>query len=128
MAAAWHALKPLQARHHGRMATKTVTTMVDDLDGSTDGVETVELAVEGVQYRVDLSAANKQRLLDALAEYLSAASTTGGRRKRGSSAQPVAVSSDNATIRAWAQANQVDVPSRGRISAKVREQFDAANK
>ena len=106
---------------------KIVTTIVDDLDGSTDGAKTVELTFEGVQYEVDLSAANQKALSDALARYLNAARKTGGRRGRGSGPQTTAVSTDNQSIRAWALANGIAVPSRGRISASVREQFEAAN-
>jgi len=110
------------------MATKTVTTVVDDLDGSTDGVKTVELTVEGVQYLVDLSTANQQGLSDALAPYLKAAHKVDGQRKRGSASQTTTVDSDNATIRSWAQANGYQISSRGRVSAEVRKAFEEANK
>ena len=109
------------------MASKTVITLVDDLDGSTDEVSTLDLGFDGVQYEMDLSAANQKALSDALARYLDAARKTGGRRKRGGGPQTTPVSADNQTIRSWAQANGVKVPSRGRISASVREQFEAAN-
>ena len=109
------------------MATKTVTTVVDDLDGSTDGVKTVELTLDGVQYQVDLSTANQRGLSDALAPYLRAAHTVGGRRKPGGAPRTTTIASDNATIRSWAQANGYQISSRGRVSAEVRRAFEEAN-
>ena len=109
------------------MASKTVVTLVDDLDGSADDVNTVELTFEGVQYEVDLSAANQQALSDALARYLDAARKTGGRRRRGSALQTTTVSADSNTVRTWAQANGYKVSPRGRISGEVRDAFEAAH-
>jgi hypothetical protein len=50
-------------------------TVVDDLDASTDGVGTYRFALEGVEYEIDLSQANLQRLRAALAPF-----TAAGRR------------------------------------------------
>ena len=57
------------------MATRTEITVVRDLDGSTVDVSTVRFAVEGVDYEIDLSPANRAALHAALAPF-----TAAGRR------------------------------------------------
>ena len=48
------------------MATLTTVTVVDDLDGS-EAAESVEFALDGVAYEIDLSEDNAEKLRDALA-------------------------------------------------------------
>ena len=57
------------------MAVRIQRTVVDDLDASTDDVGTYRFALEGVEYEIDLSQANLQRLRAALAPF-----TAAGRR------------------------------------------------
>ena len=59
---------------------------------------------------------------------MNVAHKVGGQRKRGSAPQATTISSDNTTIRSWAQANGYQVSSRGRVSAEVRKAFEEANK
>jgi hypothetical protein len=54
------------------VATRIHRTVVDDLDASTDGVGTYRFALEGVEYEIDLSQPNLQRLRAALAPFISA--------------------------------------------------------
>ena len=54
------------------MAHKVVVTLVDDLDGSR-ATETVEFALDGKTYEIDLSSTNAGKLRDALACYTAAA-------------------------------------------------------
>lgn len=54
------------------MTTRIETTVVDDFDASTDGVATVRFALQGVEYEIDLSQPNLQRLHDALAPFITA--------------------------------------------------------
>ncbi|WP_019030709.1 histone-like nucleoid-structuring protein Lsr2 [Salinispora arenicola] len=54
------------------MATRIQRIVVDDLDGSTDEIGTYRFALEGVEYEIDLSQANQQRLRAALAPFTSA--------------------------------------------------------
>jgi len=71
-----------------------------------------------------LAAARKLR--DALAAYVAAARSTGGRRGgRKSSATNLGPSARE--VRDWARSNGYKVPDRGRIQADVRSAFDAAN-
>jgi Lsr2 len=109
------------------MAKRTIIEISDDLDGSTKDVKTVQFGFEGISYEIDLGPQNFDKLASAIAPYVAVARKSGGRSRRGSGSKVMHVTSDNATIRAWAVAQGIDVPTRGRISAAVREQFEAAN-
>src|ERR1700712_3873189 len=64
-----------------RMAQKTVVTLVDDLTGEeSEDITTVEFALDGVTYEIDLDEKNSAGLPDQLAQYVAAARRTGGRR------------------------------------------------
>jgi hypothetical protein len=54
------------------VATRIERIVVDDLDASTDGVRTHRFALDGVEYEIDLSDANRQRLHAALAAFITA--------------------------------------------------------
>ena len=64
------------------MAQKVTVTLVDDLDGG-QADETVEFALDGVSYQIDLSNENASELRDALSSYVSSARRAGGRKKPG---------------------------------------------
>ena len=53
------------------MARVTVTKITDDFDG-TDDAESVGFALDGVEYSVDLNAANKAKLVSALQPFMEA--------------------------------------------------------
>lgn len=105
-------------------------TLVDDLDGTPieDGGGTVRFSIDGANYEIDLSAANADKLTDALEKYVSA-----GRRVRsGGSATPAAAGKKSdpkrlKAIREWAAENGHEVSSRGRIPTDVIDAYDAAN-
>ena len=111
------------------MALKTFIQLVDDLDGAAlaDGEgKTVTFALEGVSYEIDLSQAHVDELSEALAPYVAAGRKVGGRR---SGARASGAKSDPAElqkIRDWASKNGHIVSSRGRISAAVRDAYNAA--
>ena len=64
------------------MAQRTVVSLVDDLDG-TEANETVEYALDGVTYEMDLNDENAKQLREVFGPYISAARRTGGRRSTG---------------------------------------------
>ena len=114
--------------------------LVDDLDGATAD-ETVEFGIDGKNYEIDLSKENAGRLRDALADYVSAARRSGGRR-RGSSAGTGSSSGgagtapkgrasidreQNQAIRDWARKRGMKVSDRGRIPAEVLEAYHKEN-
>ncbi|GAA2021801.1 hypothetical protein GCM10009819_00400 [Agromyces tropicus] len=72
------------------MAKRTIVTLVDDIDGS-EAAETVSFSVEGVDYEIDLSAANATALRNVLQPFAAAARRTNRRkaaRRTGTARQP----------------------------------------
>ncbi len=107
------------------MAKRVQVIHTDDLDGS-EADESISFALDGIAYSIDLSAANAGKLRDAFAPYIAAGErdrtarrTGAGRRKSGGTAAT--------EIRAWAIAQGMQVSSRGRVSAEVREAYERAH-
>lgn len=109
------------------MAQKVQVTLVDDVDGSP-AAETVQFALDGVSYEIDLSEAHAAQLRESLAQWVGNARRAGGRRVTGRRGGARPAGSKNASeIREWARANGFEVSERGRISAEVRAAYEAAN-
>lgn len=114
------------------MAQKTVVELVDDLDGGTAD-ETVAFALDGVDFLIDLSSENANRLRDSLAEFVGHARRTGGRkaklgvaaaaRKSPSATEKV----DNQAIREWARSQGESIAERGRIPQALVIKFQEAH-
>src|SRR5215212_1871405 len=101
------------------MAKATVEVLVDDLDGSP-AAETVRLGWNGDWRELDLSKRNLAALSRALERYWAAGRPLRdgggtGRRRRPAAARSKRQARDPKAIRAWAIANGVEVPTRGRI-------------
>src|SRR5215218_3787498 len=112
------------------MAKATVEVLVDDLDGSP-AAETVRLGWNGEWRELDLSKRNLAALSRALERYWDAGRPLGasdgtGRRRKSAAGRPKGGVRDPKVIRAWATANGVEVPARGRIPADVERQFNEA--
>jgi len=123
------------------MAQKTIVTLVDDLTGEeAEDITTVEFALDGVSYEIDLDDKNSARLRDALAEYVAAARRTGGRRSNGRRRSGAGTGTPRATspggydretskqIREWAKAQGFEVSDRGRVPNNVVEAWEAQRK
>ena len=122
------------------MAQHTTIALVDDLDG-TKGSETIQFGIDGQHFEIDLNAKNAKALRKVLADFTAAArpvrtsaiatdrAATSGRTKRTASKASAGRSSSEITaaIRSWANDNGFEVAARGRISADVRAQYEAAN-
>ena len=115
------------------MAQKTL--LIDDLDQS-EGAETIRYSVDGKDYEIDLSEKNAQRFRDTLKEFIDASreveqppvltltpARTTRRQSSGGSGRD-----DIAQIRAWAEAQGMDVSARGRIKKEVIDAYDEAHK
>lgn len=103
------------------MARKVITQILDDFDG-TENATTVQFALDGKKYEIDLSAANKAKLVEALAPFVKVARATAS---RGASAAAKGGRKDLAAIREWANANGFEVSAKGRIPTSVVEAYDA---
>lgn len=113
------------------MAQKVQVLLVDDIDGGAAD-ETVTFALDGVSYEIDLTTEHAAELRDALGTWVGHARKVGGRssgRSGGSSSgggSRPRRSSDAGAVRAWAKENGHEVSERGRISAEIREAYEAA--
>lgn len=109
------------------MAKRTITMLVDDLDGS-HAAETISFSLDGVSYEVDVSEDNAAKLRDDFAVWTAHATRVGG-RKRTAAATAAGGSGkeDLDAIRSWARDNGFQVADRGRISSKVKEAYYKAN-
>lgn len=110
------------------MAKKVTVTLVDDLDLESVAAETVEFALDGVTYEIDLSEKNAAELREGLAAWIASARRSGGRRKSGARpATGAAHREETAAIRAWARDNGFTVSARGRIPTEVLDAYQKAN-
>ncbi|QFG67627.1 histone-like nucleoid-structuring protein Lsr2 [Ornithinimicrobium pratense] len=110
------------------MAQRVQVILVDDVSGG-DATETVEFALDGVTYEIDLNDENATRLREDLAPWIGQARRSGGRRqtrRRGSSTSS-GPSEDLSKIREWGRENGYKVSSRGRVSQELRDAYAAAN-
>lgn len=115
------------------MAQKTIVELIDDLDG-TKAAENVSFAIDGVEYSIDLSDTNAEKLRGALEPFVDNAQRVGG-RKKGSGGygggirlqRPGTDKEQNQAIRRWAASQDIKLSDRGRIPLTVVEQFKAAH-
>jgi Lsr2 len=115
------------------VAQRTLIQLVDDLDGSAASA-TVEFALDGKAYQIDLSDENASRLRDALEPFVEAARRPGASRRPSNRQQAAgrqttsrSAASDrehNNAVREWARANGWEVADRGRIPAGVVEAYE----
>ena len=112
------------------MAQITQVTLVDDLDGG-EAAESVSFSLDGKTYEIDLSAKHAAALRDAFAPFIGGARRAGNAAKVGSQQRMSTVRStvsgrprgETAGIREWANANGLEVSTRGRISSTVLEAY-----
>jgi hypothetical protein len=110
------------------VAQKVQVILTDDLDGG-EADESVQFAIDGVSYEIDLSEANAEALREAVAPYVDAARRIGGRSSRrsgGPKSQP-SERTDLSELRAWAREHGFQVSDRGRVSSEVRAAYEAAH-
>ena len=109
------------------MAQKVHISLEDDIDGG-EATETVTFGIDGASYEIDLNDKNARGLRDALAVYVGHGRKAGGsRRGRRSSAATANGAASARDIREWARSAGIAVTDRGRVSAEVREAYEAAH-
>ncbi|MFN8195560.1 MAG: Lsr2 family protein [Nocardioidaceae bacterium] len=106
------------------MAQKVNIVLVDDIDGS-EATQTVSFGLDGSSFEIDLGDANAAALREALAPYIGHARKVGGAR-RGRRSTVTSLGPSSKEIRDWARSNGYDVSDRGRVSAEIRQAFEAA--
>lgn len=122
------------------MARQVTTQLVDDIDGSVisdESGETIEFAVSGVEYMIDLKDKNATEFRRKLDYYIKHSTRVGGRkRKPSASATPAAASSTSTAkrdpaqtraIRQWAADEGHEISDRGRIPESIVDAYNAAH-
>ena len=123
------------------MAVRTVTTRIDDLDGS-ESSEEVEIlshafSLDDDVWVIDLTGDNFAKLQEALAPFIAVGThesklsyrdrpSRSARRSRGKKG-PARGGPDPDLVREWARENGFEVSERGRLKASVVEAYEAAN-
>jgi hypothetical protein len=108
------------------MAQRVNITVESDLSGKPDA-STVEFALDGTAYTIDLTDDEQEKFRKAFAQYVGAATPLKGKGKskgRGAAAQ---AGTPAKVVREWAAENGYEVPERGRIPSEVREAYEAAH-
>ena len=115
------------------MAQKVTVALIDDMDGS-EASETLEFALDGVTYQIDLSPNNASKLRDGLASFVASARRSGGRQRLAAAGRPAGAAGkaprpaaadreQNQAIREWARKQGMKVSDRGRIPAEVLDAY-----
>ncbi len=130
--------RPLLSGWKCTVAQQTIVKFVDDLD-SSEASGTVDFALDGRSYEIDLSDENAAKLRDALAPFIDATRKVGGSRGSGrgrrAQRQPAREAEkparskreETAAIRQWAREHGHQVAERGRIPRSVMEAYQAVS-
>src|ERR1700730_619894 len=110
------------------MAQKTVVTVICDLphDGEVEGSESVSFAFDGTGYEIDLCGPHAKELREKVGAFADHArrATPGGRRRKPRTGPRRERSSE---IRDWARQRGHKVSERGRIPAKIVQEYESAH-
>lgn len=109
---------------------RVTVTRFDDFDNELEANETITFALDETTYEVDLSDQNAKRIRSELQKWIDVSRKVAGSSDR-RRADRNGDSSDEAglplaEIRAWARANGVEVPNRGRVSIAIVRAWTAA--
>ncbi|MEG9247850.1 Lsr2 family protein [Arthrobacter sp. Soc17.1.1.1] len=115
------------------MAQRVQVQLVDDLNGDV-AQETVRFGIDGIDYEIDLTTENAQKLRSTLSDYVDKArKAKTGRRGQGGQKTPTSASTgrakreDTQQIRQWAQDNGYNPSSRGRITQSIIDAYNEAH-
>jgi hypothetical protein len=114
------------------MAQRVQVLLVCDMhDGDDEAAETVSFSVDGSAYEIDVCKEHGAQLRDAFAPFVGAARRTtshrGRGRRRGGRSSGADSHGRGNEVREWARQQGIAVSERGRISADVIAQYDAAH-
>jgi len=113
------------------VAKRTIHVLVDDLEGG-DADETVKFGLDGVQYEIDLSKKNANKIRDLLKPYVQAGAkiarggaVAGGRAVATRGRSGGGDRDQNRAIRDWAVGKGIKVSDRGRIKQEIVDRYNA---
>jgi hypothetical protein len=110
------------------VASRVVIQLISDLSGVEipEGKgQTIEFSYRGADYSIDLTEKEAAGFDKSIALYLEHASHRG--TARGRAKKPSGRAGDAKAVRAWAKAQGIDIPDRGRIPTDIRERFAAVH-
>ena len=109
------------------MARTYVAVIKDDLTGEVvdqKDAESIEFAVNGKSYTIDLGKKNAAEFHKSLDKYIAVATKVGGATTR----KPVRGSKEDLTaIREWGKGNGFNVSARGRVSSELKDAYSKAH-
>ena len=111
------------------MAQKVNIILVSDLSGEEMAKgkgETVTFGLDGNTWEIDLTNKEADKFRGLFQDYIAVGRKTSAGR-RGAGKKPAASGPAASEIREWAQAQGLDIPSRGRIPQEIRDQYEAAH-
>jgi Lsr2 len=112
------------------VAQRTIVELIDDLDGG-QADESVSFSLDGVEFTIDLSKDNADKLRGLLAEFVEHARKTGGRKQRVTGAKTTVKAggdkAQNQAIREWARSTGEKISDRGRIPQELVTRFQEAH-
>jgi len=115
------------------MARKIIHQLVDDIDGTVlepgEG-QSVQFALDGRGYEIDLTDENATKLREALAPFIGAGRRTIGSVTSTKTTRAARVTGnirDLQKVRVWAREQGHTVSDRGRIPQTILDAYDAAN-
>lgn len=119
----------------GLTMAQRVLLVCDLDDDDSAGAETMSFAIDGSAYEVDVCSRHAAALRDAVAPYVGAGRRAGGsgsnisgaRRARGGRPSSGPDRQRTQEIREWARAGGHQVSDRGRIPARLVEEYEAAH-
>ena len=110
------------------MAQRTIVTLTSDLSDKEipkDGGRTVNFALDGVTYEIDLLTKEVDQLAEALTPYMENGRRLAKNGKPFKSSTVAPKRNDLDDVRAWAKENGYKVSDRGRIAKSVLDAYDA---
>jgi hypothetical protein len=108
------------------MVKKVTVALVDDLDGKSPANETVRFSLDDVNYEIDLSAPNAEKMRKDLTAWIHASRRVAGRQRRSTRTGLARETEGSSVIREWARRNGHPVSHRGRIPRSVIDAFNSA--
>ena len=110
------------------MATRTITELTDDVDGTSPAAERIVFGLEGATYEIDLSSDHAHQLRAGLDVFIQHARRTGAQRiGHRDNYKRTTLTPDHRIIRAWARAHGYSVTASGRISPTVLRAYHDAH-
>ena len=109
------------------MATRTITQLTDDIDGTSSAIERVAFTLGGDAYEIDLTGDHARQLRASLDVFIQHARHTGGQAVWHRDNDKRTTLTPDHRIHAWARTHGHAVTATGRISPTVLRAYRDAH-